>query len=440
MILDGRQRAVLSKIQSGSSLLTIWFCPYAPSRPIWRTFGGNDQCPMNDARPGGPSRFECFQCASIAGNGHTFAGRSILLVLSLLTFIAFGTLPPEGWAAGPPTVQANGSQQDQVRRGMVQIAATHNLAQVWFRAEIPGQPPLELAIGGGAATAVLPVASLSKSVTAIGVALLIQRGKLRLNTRLGDILTGYFQSHGSTMDASLQPITIDRLLSHTAGLRTNGVVDRVNGISSGKVIAKLGGDAPFFDYIIAADAAKSDGSNKFLYSNLSYLVLGMVIEAVSGSNYESFCQQNIFRPLGITDAMIPANWRIVAPFAGWHLTLRDQLRLWQTFDERSPAILTVATLQSTLLGHLGQPMGNGGNVYYTLGTYVRQDRPGAGYVVSHNGIADFVPHEPLFYSFEEKMVPGRAWIMVTSPMPAENDAPSVNRDVRQLLETISHGN
>jgi hypothetical protein len=74
----------------------------------------------------------------------------------------------------------------------------HGLNQLWLREDSSGQPPPDIAVGGKA-DAVLPVASLSKSITAIAIALLIQRDELHLDSRLGDLLPGYFAIHGARL-------------------------------------------------------------------------------------------------------------------------------------------------------------------------------------------------------------------------------------------------
>jgi hypothetical protein len=74
------------------------------------------------------------------------------------------------------------------------LSERHGLNQLWLREESLAQPPPDIAVGGKA-DAVLPVASLSKSITAIAIALLIQRDELHLDSRLGDLLPGYFAKH-----------------------------------------------------------------------------------------------------------------------------------------------------------------------------------------------------------------------------------------------------
>ena len=68
------------------------------------------------------------------------------------------------------------------------------------------------------------------------------------------------------------------------------------------------------------------------------------------------------------------------------------------------------------------------------------ESPGTAYVLNHNWIADFMRNVPHYHSFEEKPVPGRAWIIVVSPNAPGDGAQAMYRDVRQLLDQISHVN
>jgi CubicO group peptidase (beta-lactamase class C family) len=68
------------------------------------------------------------------------------------------------------------AQQAEFESGLVEIAAKHGLNKVWFIAEKDGQVLANIGLGGADPDAPIHVASLSKSITAIAVALLIQDG------------------------------------------------------------------------------------------------------------------------------------------------------------------------------------------------------------------------------------------------------------------------
>lgn len=323
--------------------------------------------------------------------------------------------------------------QSTIAQGVAQLKERYNLSHVWLRTESDGGVALEAATSGDEVQQLLPVASLSKSVTAIGIALLVQQGKLSLDAKLSDLLTDYAKEHGKPLDPSLRDLTVRRLLAHRAGLATNGFNDPVNGLFSGLAIRRVGGNADFFNYLDAGEASHSTGRSDFVYSNVSYLLLGMVIEAVSGEDYKDFCEKNIFAPLGVTDAKLPESWRLLAPFAGWQMSTGALLEVWRVFDVRHPSLLTEKTLRTLLLDKQSGPVNSDRDVYYTLGVFLL---PGAGdrsYRISHDGIADFFRTQSTYYTVVEKTVPGDAWALVVSPIPSRGQFGALQRDVRRII-------
>ena len=85
-------------------------------------------------------------------------------------------------------VHVANAQQAEFQDGLAEIAAKHGLGHVWFRAERNGEVLADVGLGGADPNAPLRVGSLAKSITAIAVALLIQDGKLALDSKLGALL------------------------------------------------------------------------------------------------------------------------------------------------------------------------------------------------------------------------------------------------------------
>jgi CubicO group peptidase (beta-lactamase class C family) len=318
-----------------------------------------------------------------------------------------------------------------VADGLADLRSRNGLSEVfrsvWFRVEQPNRLPLTVAPVGASADAPVAIGSISKSVTGIGVALLIQRGQLRLDSNLKDLLSDYFLRRAKNLDPSLYPVTIRRLLTHTAGLRPNYTSDPVHGIHNEIVMPMVSNKHHFFDYLIAADAARSDGRETYVYSNISYLMLGLVIEAVSGQSYADFCQAEIFHKLGISSGSIPPHWEVLAPFSGWFLTLTDLLKVWNVFDINHASLLSRQTLNTLLLGKLAPPIGSGGGIYYCLGAYIEQNATATAYSLRHDGISNFNGLSPTYFMLIQKTVPGLAWAFATSPNVE-------NRATRQAIQ------
>ncbi|QHE94421.1 serine hydrolase [Pandoraea fibrosis] len=340
-------------------------------------------------------------------------------------------LPSSG--AATPIRPAVPIGQSTIAQGVAQLKERYNLSHVWLRTESDAGGVLEAATSGDEVQQLLPVASLSKSVTAIGIALLVQQGKLSLDARLGDLLDAYSKAHGKPLDPSLRDLTVRRLLAHRAGLATNGYNDPVNGLFSGLAIRRVGGSADFFNYLDAGDAAHSSGKTDFVYSNVSYLLLGMVIEAVSGEDYKDYCEKHIFAPLGVTDAKLPDSWRLLAPFAGWQMSTGALLKVWNVFDIRHPSLLSEKTLRALLLDKQSGPVNADRDVYYTLGVFLLAGSGERSYRISHDGIADFFRTQSTYYTVVEKTVPGDSWALVVSPIPSRGQFGAIQRDVRRII-------
>lgn len=134
---------------------------------------------------------------------------------------------------------------------------------------------------------VFDAASLSKVLaTAPSILLLAEDGKLDLEAKLA----AYFpECAGGGKDA----ITIRQLLTHTSGLPA-GLRATIDG--SG---ATWSGDAAAFALACAQPLKHAPGSS-FTYSDINYVLLGLLVRRVSGMSIDEFAKQRIFLPLGMT--------------------------------------------------------------------------------------------------------------------------------------------
>ncbi|MFU7528206.1 serine hydrolase domain-containing protein [Qipengyuania sp. ASV99] len=130
------------------------------------------------------------------------------------------------------------------------------------------------------------IGSITKSFTAIAIMQLVEAGKVDLDAPA----SLYLEIKSET---SAQPITLRQLLSHTSGFSTvqgNALHD-----ASGTQPATL---AALAARLFAQGPAYPPGT-RWEYSNANYQLLGAVIEAVSGTAYETYIKDRIFTPLGL---------------------------------------------------------------------------------------------------------------------------------------------
>ncbi|MCX7922070.1 MAG: beta-lactamase family protein [Clostridia bacterium] len=127
--------------------------------------------------------------------------------------------------------------------------------------------------------------SISKSFTAVAIMQLVEQGKVKLDLPIQQYLP-WFQL--ADKEAS-KIITVRHLLSQTSGL--SGYDGRIlladkSGISITEAVRKLN----------TTNLNKPVGA-AFEYSELNYVILGEIIQSVSGVPYETYIQKNIFEPL-----------------------------------------------------------------------------------------------------------------------------------------------
>lgn len=127
--------------------------------------------------------------------------------------------------------------------------------------------------------------SISKTFTAMAVMQLVETGKIELDAPVQRYIPWFRLADA---DASAK-ITIRNLLSHTSGIPMYGGKD---------VYAGPGKDS--IEQLVRKQKdlklTKPVGA-EYQYSNVNFILLGAIIEAVSGISYEEYIRQHIFEPL-----------------------------------------------------------------------------------------------------------------------------------------------
>jgi CubicO group peptidase (beta-lactamase class C family) len=130
--------------------------------------------------------------------------------------------------------------------------------------------------------------SMNKMFTAVAIAQLVERGKLSFDDPLSKFLPDFPDK------ASAEKIKIKHLLTHTAGL--GGYFSKQWAESSRALYRNV-------DDMIKRAAADEkllfEPGTRWQYSNTGMLVLGKVIEKVTGQSYYDYVRENITRPAGM---------------------------------------------------------------------------------------------------------------------------------------------
>lgn len=242
-------------------------------------------------------------------------------------------------------------------------------------------------------------ASFAKTITGIAVLQLVEDGKISFSDRVfgaNGILGTRFGS--GPYSTRLQNITVNHLLHHLSGGWRNFVDDPVfdgpENLSTEELIS----------WGLDNVAQATNPGSTFHYSNFGYLVLGRVIEEVSGQSYEAFVKENILDKVGATNTLLARNGQNekypdeatyysqnnLNPYttynirrsdatAGWVSTPSDIARIVSSIEEQGNRPIL---LGSNLNEQRRTPLNNSGN--YGKGT-IRLNHPDLGFAYWHDG-------------------------------------------------------
>jgi D-alanyl-D-alanine carboxypeptidase len=157
------------------------------------------------------------------------------------------------------------------------------------------------------------IASITKQFTGFAILLLRDDGKLAV--------TDSVCAHLPDCPAAWRPITIEHLVTHTAGLVNYSAVDDV---AAERFFARIGTREPTPDQLIAEFADEPPQfppGSKWEYGNSAYVLLGRIVELSSGQSYGEFLRHRILDPLGMADTgyrpAAPTGDRYATTYADW---------------------------------------------------------------------------------------------------------------------------
>ncbi len=219
--------------------------------------------------------------------------RRVFVLLVGVAPLLLAAEPPEPKlpAAKPEDVGASGQRLDRIDGAVKQaldrgdapgaVVLIAHRGRVIFRrayglrAKEPAEAPMTV-------DTLFDLASLTKPLaTAPCVLLLEERGKLRLSDPVARYLPA-FAAKGK------DKITVEQLLLHTSGLiPDNPVADYRDGRDKA------------IQHICDLKQASEPGA-RFAYSDLNYIILGELVERLSGKPLGEFARENLFAPLGLS--------------------------------------------------------------------------------------------------------------------------------------------
>jgi CubicO group peptidase (beta-lactamase class C family) len=181
---------------------------------------------------------------------------------------------------------------------------------------------------------VFNIGSMTKQFTAVAVLQLVERGKLSLQDELTKFLPDY--------PAGGQKITVENLLTHTAGIPPSApeAMTRLQGekrlITLNEIISTFKGRPLDFT-----------PGTKWSYSNNGYMLLGAIIEKVSGVPYPEYLEKNLFGPAGMTATHFGDDYKIVRNRAASYVYSRAESQFLNAANDKVETAYSAGAIQST---------------------------------------------------------------------------------------------
>ena len=158
---------------------------------------------------------------------------------------------------------------------------------------IPNQPDTKHRLG-----------SITKQFTAMLIMQLVEQGKLKLDVPISTYLPDYPKKNGDV-------ITIHHLLTHSSG--TPNMTSFPGFL---KNISRNSYSPVQLVNLFADSTLQFKPGERFAYSNSGYILLGYIVEKVSGKPYEQVLQENIFTPLKMNNTGYDHNRLLLKNRAG----------------------------------------------------------------------------------------------------------------------------
>lgn len=185
--------------------------------------------------------------------------------------------------------------------------------------------------------------SIGKLFTIVSIAQLIEENKLSLNTQVKKVIPSWLPMKMGNQ------ITVGQLLIHASGLG-NFMQDKR---------WQLGADSGLYNTTNAYQPLVSDEKLLFKpgtsqsYSNSGYIILGKLIEKISGLSYKEYIQKNIFNPAGMHNTGIwPLDDIVKNRAVGYYYSCQKRNCKWKNNYFQAPYIGTSAGGAYSTVGDL----------------------------------------------------------------------------------------
>jgi len=159
---------------------------------------------------------------------------------------------------------------------------------------------------------VYQIGSITKQFTATMVMMLVVENKVRLDDKI--------TARISNLPASWSDVTIRQLLTHTSGIKD---YTEVEGFERRRRVEST--QAELLE-LVETEKLQFTPGEEWRYCNTNYLLLGMLIEQVTGKKYYQFLFERILKPLGMTQTHVNDRQAIIANRATGYIRIPGNLQ------------------------------------------------------------------------------------------------------------------
>ena len=144
---------------------------------------------------------------------------------------------------------------------------------------------------------VFEIGSITKQFTAMAILMLYEQGKLKLDDEITKFIPDY-PTNGNK-------ITIHHLLTHTSGICSFTDMKSINEISKKDLTP-----VELIDFFKNEPMDFKPGE-QFKYNNSGYVILGYIIELLTGKSYGDYIEQNILQKIGMESSIYASHKKII---------------------------------------------------------------------------------------------------------------------------------
>ncbi|MDP9464857.1 MAG: beta-lactamase family protein, partial [Actinomycetota bacterium] len=185
------------------------------------------------------------------------------------------------------------------------------------------------------------IASVSKMFTAVAIMQLVNDDSIELD----DPFTGQLGLDGPFNDPRLAAVTVRELLSHTSGFAVSRSIFFGHGVDTWQQTAQAA----------LGQTLQFDPGTAFQYSNMNYCLLGLLLESVTGQQFETVIRERVLDPIDADAHLAPTfdtesgdalhvsapgrNYmETLGPAGGWVATPLDVAKLASALRTESPGV------------------------------------------------------------------------------------------------------